>query len=98
MDVIVSDLVLLVAFGLLHLLSQQIGFAGVVKFYLVPYLWVNHWLMMVSLCALPHLVFEAADSVPRSPIYNTLIRLFLIIAVLSGISNAERSVLWIENG
>lgn len=48
MDVIISDVALAAAFGGLYLLSQQIGFAGLVKYYFIPYLYVNHWLVMVS--------------------------------------------------
>lgn len=49
MDVLVSDAFLIGMFTLLTLFGQKMGgFAEVVKYYGIPYLCVNHWLVMIT--------------------------------------------------
>ncbi|KAK4703378.1 hypothetical protein P7C70_g2843, partial [Phenoliferia sp. Uapishka_3] len=47
-DVLLSDAALLAVAGLLYAVKTQIGGANLVKFYVVPYFWVNHWLVMIT--------------------------------------------------
>lgn len=54
-----SDLGIILAFAGLGLASKTWGFMNVVCYYGVPYLWVNHWLVMITYLqhtdpALPH--------------------------------------------
>lgn len=49
MDVLVSDAFLIGMFTLLTLFGQKMGgFGEVVKYYGIPYLAVNHWLVMIT--------------------------------------------------
>ncbi|KAM0753794.1 delta-12-fatty acid desaturase [Meredithblackwellia eburnea MCA 4105] len=47
-QVIISDLALVAVAGLLHYVRLQIGWSGLVKYYFIPYLFVNHWLVMIT--------------------------------------------------
>lgn len=51
-QVLLSDAALLVVASLLYAVKLQIGGAALVKYYFIPYLCVNHWLVMVSLIQL----------------------------------------------
>ncbi|ORY81299.1 delta-12-fatty acid desaturase [Leucosporidium creatinivorum] len=44
----ISNAGLLTMVGLLTLLGRYVGFAGVVKFYFVPYLIMNHWFVLIT--------------------------------------------------
>jgi omega-6 fatty acid desaturase (delta-12 desaturase) len=46
--VIASDLGLVSVLGLLIYASSVFGTLAVIKYYLLPYLWVNHWLVMIT--------------------------------------------------
>lgn len=48
MDIIVSDVGLLVAFGAIGAAIQTWGFAAVARYYLIPYLFVNMWLVLIT--------------------------------------------------
>jgi len=48
MDVIISDLGLAVVGSILFYLSWTYTFGAVVKFYFIPYLWVNFWLVTIT--------------------------------------------------
>ncbi|KAJ3283692.1 Delta(12)-fatty-acid desaturase [Blyttiomyces sp. JEL0837] len=48
MQVIASDIGVAITIGVLMYLSSIYGSLAVIKYYLVPYLWVNHWLVMIT--------------------------------------------------
>jgi len=48
MDVVVSDVALLVVLGLIYLWSSMAGFSSVVFYYGVPYVIVNFWLVTIT--------------------------------------------------
>lgn len=59
MDVIISDIGILITCSLLYMSVQKWGFATVALYYFVPYLWVNHWLVFITFLqhsdpSLPH--------------------------------------------
>ncbi|KAJ3032182.1 UNVERIFIED_CONTAM: hypothetical protein HDU68_000021 [Siphonaria sp. JEL0065] len=47
-QIIMSDIGLVIAFSVLGYLSHVYSFVAVFKFYILPYLWVNHWLVMIT--------------------------------------------------
>ncbi|KAL8283202.1 hypothetical protein RQP46_005980 [Phenoliferia psychrophenolica] len=47
-QVIVSDIGLLVTCAILHYVRLQVGWAGLIKYYGIPYICVNHWLVMIT--------------------------------------------------
>ncbi|KAI8612552.1 delta-12 fatty acid desaturase [Chytriomyces sp. MP71] len=47
-QVILSDIGVAITLGVLGYLGNQFGFTAVLKYYIVPYLWVNHWLVMIT--------------------------------------------------
>ncbi|KAI9351322.1 delta12 fatty acid desaturase [Obelidium mucronatum] len=47
-QIIMSDIGLAIAFSILGYLSYTYSFLAVFKFYVLPYLWVNHWLVMIT--------------------------------------------------
>lgn len=58
-EVAISDAALVAVFYTLYSLAHSFGWAWLVKTYVIPYLWVNHWLVMITLLqhthpALPH--------------------------------------------
>ncbi|KAL8277248.1 hypothetical protein RQP46_010317 [Phenoliferia psychrophenolica] len=53
-DVLISNVALLCTIGLLHVVRMQFGWSGFAKYYFVPYLWVNHWLVMHTDQTIPH--------------------------------------------
>ena len=62
--ILLSDLGVLATFSLLYLAAKQWGFTTVLAFYVVPYFWVNHWLVLITYLqhtdpALPHYRAEA---------------------------------------
>ncbi|MCJ1258628.1 Oleate hydroxylase fah12 [Lignoscripta atroalba] len=57
--VLLSDLGLLITGSLLFLVGRNYGWANLAVWYLVPYLWVNHWLVTITFLqhtdpSLPH--------------------------------------------
>jgi omega-6 fatty acid desaturase / acyl-lipid omega-6 desaturase (Delta-12 desaturase) len=57
--ILLSDLGLVLMFGVLFLASRKWGFTTVLCYYVVPYFWVNHWLVLITYLqhtdpALPH--------------------------------------------
>ncbi|KAJ3417630.1 Delta(12)-fatty-acid desaturase [Chytridiales sp. JEL 0842] len=47
-QVLASDVGILIALAGLTYASYTFGFSEVVKYYLIPYLWVNNWLVMIT--------------------------------------------------
>ncbi|KAI8828218.1 delta-12 fatty acid desaturase [Chytriomyces cf. hyalinus JEL632] len=47
-QVILSDLGIFITLSILGFLGSQFGFMAVVKYYVIPYFWVNHWLVMIT--------------------------------------------------
>jgi len=47
-DIILSNIGLAIVGSLLFYLSWTFSFANVVKFYFIPYLWVNFWLVTIT--------------------------------------------------
>jgi len=47
-QIILSDVGILIWLGVLAAWIQQSGFSQVLRLYLVPYLWVNHWLVLIT--------------------------------------------------
>jgi len=47
-DVVISDIALLIVLGVLGWFSWTYSFASMVMYYLVPYLWVNFWLVTIT--------------------------------------------------
>ncbi|KAI9351321.1 delta 12 fatty acid desaturase [Obelidium mucronatum] len=47
-QIIMSDIGLVIAFSVLGYFVHTYSFLTVLKFYIVPYLWVNHWLVMIT--------------------------------------------------
>ncbi|KAJ3238614.1 hypothetical protein HDU81_007534 [Chytriomyces hyalinus] len=47
-QVILSDLGIFITLSILGVLGNQFGYMAVVKYYVIPYLWVNHWLVMIT--------------------------------------------------
>lgn len=57
--ILLSDLGLIIMFSALTLAAKQWGFSTVLCYYIVPYCWVNHWLVLITYLqhtdpALPH--------------------------------------------
>ena len=57
--ILLSDLGLLIAFAVLVMAARTWGWMTVVCYYVVPYFWVNHWLVLITFLqhtdpALPH--------------------------------------------
>ncbi|GAB7340701.1 hypothetical protein MBLNU457_7088t2 [Dothideomycetes sp. NU457] len=57
--ILLSDLGLLIAGSVLYLLGSKFGWANLAVWYFIPYLWVNHWLVMITFLqhtdpSLPH--------------------------------------------
>jgi omega-6 fatty acid desaturase / acyl-lipid omega-6 desaturase (Delta-12 desaturase) len=57
--ILLSDLGILITFTGLFLASKTWGFSTVFRFYVVPYFWVNHWLVLITYLqhtdpAIPH--------------------------------------------
>lgn len=57
--ILLSDLGLIITFSALTLASKTWGFSTVLCFYVLPYFWVNHWLVLITYLqhtdpALPH--------------------------------------------
>jgi len=57
--ILLSDLGLIIMFSALTLAAKQWGFSTVLCYYIVPYFWVNHWLVLITYLqhtdpALPH--------------------------------------------
>lgn len=48
MDIVISDVGILTTATLIYMSIQTWGFATVGLYYLVPYLWVNHWLVFIT--------------------------------------------------
>lgn len=48
MDIVISDIGILITCSLIYLSVQKWGFASVALYYLIPYLWVNHWLVFIT--------------------------------------------------
>lgn len=62
--ILLSDLGIALMVGILYCASQKWGFTSVLSYYLMPYLWVNHWLVLITYLqhtdpALPHYRAEA---------------------------------------
>lgn len=49
--IMLSDAGVLAMIAILAFVSSQIGFANMAVYYLIPYLWVNHWIGKSSLCS-----------------------------------------------
>ncbi|KAI8460468.1 fatty acid desaturase-domain-containing protein [Phakopsora pachyrhizi] len=47
-DVIMSDLGIGLMLSLLMFIGYKTSFMTILKYYIVPYLWVNHWLVMIT--------------------------------------------------
>jgi omega-6 fatty acid desaturase / acyl-lipid omega-6 desaturase (Delta-12 desaturase) len=57
--ILLSDLGVILMLGVLTLASRTWGFSNVLCFYVLPYFWVNHWLVLITFLqhtdpALPH--------------------------------------------
>ncbi|VVT46385.1 uncharacterized protein SAPINGB_P001187 [Magnusiomyces paraingens] len=48
MDIVISDLGIITTLTLLYLSVQKWGLATVACYYIVPYFWVNHWLVFIT--------------------------------------------------
>lgn len=64
MQIIISDLGLALAFAAIGTAIHLTSFATVARYYLIPYLWVNHWLVMITYLQhtdplLPHYTADA---------------------------------------
>ncbi|KAA1473041.1 hypothetical protein DENSPDRAFT_218688 [Dentipellis sp. KUC8613] len=46
--ILLSDMGLVAVFGLLWVAARYVGWAGVARYYLVPYLLTNHWIVMFT--------------------------------------------------
>ncbi|KAM0749738.1 delta-12-fatty acid desaturase [Meredithblackwellia eburnea MCA 4105] len=46
-QVIISNIGILTVIGILHAIRLHFGWAAFIKFYFIPYLCVNHWLVMI---------------------------------------------------
>lgn len=46
--ILISDLGLVAVASMLHLLSETIGSTLVIPLYVLPYLWVNHWIVAIT--------------------------------------------------
>jgi len=62
--VLLSDLGLAISISLLVFIGRKFGFANLAVWYLVPYLWVNHWLVAITYLqhtdpSLPHYTGES---------------------------------------
>jgi fatty acid desaturase len=67
-QILASDVGIAILFGVLGTWGYQRGFAEVAKFYLIPYLWVNHWLVSITFLQhtdplVPH--YSCVSSLPR---------------------------------
>jgi hypothetical protein len=67
-QILASDVGIAILFGVLGTWGYQRGFAEVAKFYLIPYLWVNHWLVSITFLQhtdplVPH--YSCVFSLPR---------------------------------
>ncbi|KAJ3356075.1 hypothetical protein HDU83_001989 [Entophlyctis luteolus] len=47
-QVIMSDIGIAIMLGILGYLAHTYSVMAVVKYYVIPYLWVNHWLVMIT--------------------------------------------------
>jgi omega-6 fatty acid desaturase (delta-12 desaturase) len=54
MEVVISDCALIAVLGVLSSLGQTMGFVWLLKVYIIPYLVVNHWLVMITLLQHTH--------------------------------------------
>lgn len=66
LEIVVSDIALAVAIFALGWLGRSLGWVWLIKTYVIPYLLVNHWLVMITLLqhthpGLPHYVDEEWD-------------------------------------
>lgn len=55
--ILLSDLGLAITLGVLFLIGKNYGMANLAVWYIIPYLWVNHWLgklIMDVICRRPH--------------------------------------------
>lgn len=57
--ILLSDLGLAIMFGALYWVGKNFGFANLLVWYIIPYLWVNHWLVAITFLqhtdpSLPH--------------------------------------------
>jgi len=62
-DIIISDIGIIIASTLAYMGIQKFGFASFVLYYMIPYLWVNHWLVCITYLqhtdpSLPHYMPE----------------------------------------
>ncbi|EKD13586.1 uncharacterized protein L3040_008996 [Drepanopeziza brunnea f. sp. 'multigermtubi'] len=62
--ILLSDLGIAIAIGVLVLLSKTYGFSNMAVWYFAPYLWVNHWLVAITFLqhtdpSLPHYTGES---------------------------------------
>ncbi|MCJ1357586.1 MAG: Oleate hydroxylase fah12 [Icmadophila ericetorum] len=62
--ILLSDLGLAITVSILYLVGQKYGFANLAVWYIIPYLWVNHWLVAITFLqhtdpSLPHYEPEA---------------------------------------
>jgi omega-6 fatty acid desaturase / acyl-lipid omega-6 desaturase (Delta-12 desaturase) len=62
--ILLSDLGLIIMFAVLTFASKIWGFTTVLCYYVLPYIWVNHWLVLITYLqhtdpALPHYRAEA---------------------------------------
>ncbi|KAI0051092.1 hypothetical protein FA95DRAFT_1535184 [Auriscalpium vulgare] len=48
MQIVVSDVGILIWLGVIFAWTAKSGFSEVLRLYLVPYLWVNHWLVLIT--------------------------------------------------
>ncbi|CDO51572.1 hypothetical protein DV495_004476 [Geotrichum candidum] len=48
MDIVISDIGILTTMTLIYLSIQKWGFSTVALYYIIPYLWVNHWLVFIT--------------------------------------------------
>jgi len=48
MQIVVSDIGILIWAAVLYYFVAQLGFLHVFKVYVVPYLWVNHWIVLIT--------------------------------------------------
>lgn len=48
MDIVISDIGVITTAILIYLSVQKWGFSSVFCYYVVPYLWVNHWLVFIT--------------------------------------------------
>ncbi|KAK0391580.1 hypothetical protein NLU13_1080 [Sarocladium strictum] len=61
--IVISDIGLLITLGALYYAGNKFGWANLTVWYIIPYLWVNHWLVAITFLqhtdpSLPHYTAE----------------------------------------